>query len=58
MTDHAKLLSNFVDKHLVPYECTNMSLVAIEASMWLFRREFYCMTMTDKLHYYMKEILK
>ena len=51
MTEYAKLFTNFVDKHIVPYKCTNMGLVVIEAYMWLFRRRFYCMTMTDKLRY-------
>ena len=28
-------LANFVEQHFVPYEHTSISLVAIEASMWL-----------------------
>ena len=30
--------ANFVEQHLVPYECANISLVVIEASMWLYYR--------------------
>ena len=26
---------NFIEQHLVPYEYTSISLVIIEASMWL-----------------------
>ena len=29
------LCASFIDSHLVPYECTSMGLVVIEASMWL-----------------------
>ena len=46
MTDYVQLFvfvllmklygfANFVESHLVPYEYTSISLVVIEASMWL-----------------------
>ena len=33
---------------LMPYECTSMKLVVIEASMWLLLN-YYCRTMSDKV---------
>ena len=48
MTDYLQLLFwllmklklyNFVEQHLVPYEYTSISLVVIEASMWLLWKE-------------------
>ena len=49
--------ANFVEQHFVPYKYASISLVIIEASMWLLwkplcgyhRRRFNCMTGIDKL---------
>ena len=35
ITDEMYGFANFVEQHLVPYEYASISLVVIEASMWL-----------------------
>ena len=41
--------ANFVEQYLVPYEYASISLVVIEASMWLLFKGIDCMRMIGKL---------
>ena len=45
---YAYSFASFVQQDVVPYEYASISLVAIEASMWLLLN---CMTVIDKLRY-------